>query len=439
MATGGGLLSRSLDRGTAARLGRTLSAQAYGQIVTLAVQLALVPLLLHAWGVRLYGAWLLLSAVPFYLTFSDFGFTYVAKNAMVMAVAAGRREEALRMFQSIFTLLAIAAPLLLAASAAAIFLADVPGWLSVDAVTPQIARATLLLLISNVLLYQIFLLVCAGIRAENRPASEAMWAASARLLEGAAVAAAALAGGGLIAAAGAMLAVRLMTLAAAYRWLRGLSHWLSLGTRHADRATLGGLWRPALAYMLLPLAQALLIQAPVLIVDGALGAVATVIFSTTRTVTRVGMAAINMLNNSVTSEYAALAGRGDRHGAARLLRIQAGVTAPLTAAYALAVLLAAPFVLPMLTHGAVQPVYPFLPLLVAAVAAEMLWSALFTPIASVNRHGAVTLIFLLVAAMTLAAAAALAPTFALSGISAALLAGHLTMIPVMIWGYRRAR
>lgn len=432
-------MSRSLDRGTAGRLGRTLSAQAYGQLVTLAVQIALVPLLLHAWGVQLYGAWLLLSAVPFYLTFSDFGFTYVAKNAMVMAVAAGRRDAALRIFQSIFALLSIAAPLLFAISAGVIILADVPGWPSVDAVTPGAARTTLLLLIANVLLYQLFLLVCAGIRSENRPASEALWAASARLLEGIAIAAAALAGGGLIAAAGAMLAIRLATLLAAYHWLRGLSQWLSLGIRHADRATLGGLWRPALAYMLLPLAQALLIQAPVLIVGGALGAVATVIFSTTRTVTRVGMAAINMVNNSVTSEYAALAGRGDRHGAARLLRAQAGVTAALTAAYALAVLVAAPVVLPLLTHGTVRPAYPFLPLLVAAVAAEMLWSALFTPVASVNRHGGVTVVFLLVATAALAGSAALAPVFGLSGIAAALLAGHVVMIPVMILGFRRAR
>lgn len=432
MATGRGLMGRSLDRGMTLRLGRTLSAQAYGQVVTIAVQIALVPLLLHAWGTRTYGAWLLLSAVPFYLTFSDFGFTYVAKNAMVMAVSAHRRDEAVRIFHSIFALLCVAAPLLLLGSGAVIFLADVPRWLALDAIAPGTARVVLLLLVTNVLLYQFFLLVCAGIRSENRPASEAMWAASARLLEGIAIAGTALAGGGLVVAAAAMVAARLLSLLAAYRWLRGVSHWLRLGTGHADRLTLAALWRPALAYMLLPLAQAMLIQAPVLIVGGVMGTVATVVFSTTRTLARAGMAAINMINNSVTSEYAALAGSGDHQQVARLLRVQAGTTLILTGLYALAVLLAAPVVLPMLTHGAVQPAYPFLPLLVGAVAAEMLWSALFTPIAAVNRHGRTTMIFLIVSAVTLAAAGPLTRGFGLSGIAAALLVAHAAMIPVIV-------
>ena len=432
MATGRGLMGRSLDRGITRRLGRTLSAQAYGQVVTMAVQIALVPLLLQAWGTHTYGAWLMLSAVPFYLTFSDFGFTYVAKNAMVMAVAAHRRDEAVRIFHSIFALLCVAAPLLLAGCAALLFLANVPGWLAADAVAPATARVVLLLLVANVLLYQFFLLVCAGIRSENRPASEAMWAASARLAEGIAVAGTALAGGGVVAAAAAMVAARLLSLLAAYRWLRGVSHWLRLGTSHADRLTLAALWRPALAYMLLPLAQAMLIQAPVLIVGSVMGTVATVVFATTRTLARAGMAAINMINNSVTSEYAALAASGDGQQAARLLRVQAGATLTLTGLYALAVLLAAPVVLPMLTHGAVQPAYPFLPLLVGAVAAEMLWSALFTPVAAVNRHGRITMIFLIVSAVTLAAAGPLTRGFGLSGTAAALLVVHAAMIPVIV-------
>ncbi|MCD2316819.1 teichoic acid transporter [Sphingomonas sp. IC-11] len=440
MATGRELMGRSLDRATTLRLGRTVSAQAYGQIVTVVVQIALVPLLLHAWGPGTYGAWLLLSAVPFYLTFSDFGFTYVAKNAMVMAVSAGQPDAATRVFHSIFALLCVAAPLLLGLSALIIIAVDVPDVLGADAVTPTTARATVLLLVVNVLLYQFFLLVCAGIRSENRPASEAIWAASARLLEGVAVAIAAVAGGGLVAAAAAMVGARLLALLGAYRWLRRLSGWLRLGVRAADRETLEGLWRPAIAYMLLPLGQALLIQAPVLVVGGALGAVGTVTFATSRTITRMGMAAINMINNSVTAEYAALAGSGDHQRAGRLLRVQAGVTLCIILVYAVTVLVAAPVVLPLLTHGAVAAAYPFLLLLVGSVAAEMIWSSLFTPIAAVNRHGTATVIFLIVAAATVALAGPLTERFGLNGTAAALLLAHAAMIPVtLLAGNYRAR
>lgn len=93
----------------------------------------------------------------------------------------------------------------------------------------------------------------------------------------------------------------------------------------------------------------------------------------------------------------------------------------------------------MLTHGEVTAVYPFLPLLVGAVAAEMIWSSLFTPIAAVNRHGATTVIFLVLAAATVAVAGPLTDAFGLNGIAAALLIAHVAMIPITrLAGHHRA-
>lgn len=429
---------RSLDRATAFRLGRTLSAQAYGQIVTVVVQLALVPLLLGAWGTRVYGSWLLLSAIPFYLTFSDFGFTFVAKNEMVMAVAAGRREAALRTFQSIFALLCVGIPVLLLASGVIVLSVDVAALLSIDAVSGGVVRGVLLLLVSNVLLYQLFLLICAGIRAENRPASEAMWAASARLGEGAAVALAVLLGGGVMAAAAAMVGSRVLFLVAGYRWLRRLSAWLRFGLGHADRGELRRLRSPALAYMAMPIAQALLIQGPVLVIGGTLGAVAVVVFSTSRTLARLGTAGINMINNSVISEYSALAGARNSAGFARLFRMQLAVTTIATLAYAAAVLVLAPFALPLLTHDAVAVVQPFFLLVVIGVVAEMLWSAAFTPIAAENRHRAVTLAFVVAAVVGLAVCKPLIGWFGLGGAALAVLAPHAVMFPLCLIVARRA-
>ena len=52
---------------------RGIGATALGPVVTSIIQLGSVPLLLHAWGAAKYGDWLLLSAVPSYLTFSGLG------------------------------------------------------------------------------------------------------------------------------------------------------------------------------------------------------------------------------------------------------------------------------------------------------------------------------------------------------------------------------
>ena len=95
-------------------------------------------------------------------------------------------------------------------------------------------------------------------------------------------------------------------------------------------------------------------------------------------------------------------------------------------------LVAAPLLLRLLTHDAVAVVQPFFLVVVIGVAAEMLWSALFTPIAAVNRHRAVTLAFVAVAAGALAMCHVLVQAFGLTGAAIALLAAHGAMIPLCL-------
>ena len=55
-----------------------LGANAYGQLVVIVIQLAGVPILLRAWGMQLYGEWLILAAIPTYLSMADLGFSQSA-------------------------------------------------------------------------------------------------------------------------------------------------------------------------------------------------------------------------------------------------------------------------------------------------------------------------------------------------------------------------
>jgi hypothetical protein len=61
----------AMDAQVTRRLLRGLGANAYGQFVTVIVQLVGVPILLHAWGAQLYGEWLILFAIPAYLAMTD--------------------------------------------------------------------------------------------------------------------------------------------------------------------------------------------------------------------------------------------------------------------------------------------------------------------------------------------------------------------------------
>src|SRR5579863_7074061 len=101
------LQNSEVKNGVARRLVRGFGAAALGPIVTTIVQLVSVPVLLHYWGTVKYGDWLLLSAIPSYLTLSDLGFGDASGSDMTMRVASGDRQGALETFQSSWVLLSL--------------------------------------------------------------------------------------------------------------------------------------------------------------------------------------------------------------------------------------------------------------------------------------------------------------------------------------------
>ncbi|MGY2933670.1 hypothetical protein ACVWZ6_003272 [Bradyrhizobium sp. GM6.1] len=199
-------MSRIKTSSLRSRLALTFSAQIYNQFVTVGVQLALVPVLLHLWGTERYGVWILLSAVPTYLTFADLGFTMAAKNVMTIKVAEGNRTGALITYQSVFMMLnfVIAAVLLLLLVTSPFL--RISSIFTLVSTSDAPARSVLILLAVNVLLTQYQLLFASGLRCAGRPAEEVIWGASARLMEGVVTGIAAVLGEDLIAAASAVVA-----------------------------------------------------------------------------------------------------------------------------------------------------------------------------------------------------------------------------------------
>lgn len=409
---------------------RSFFAQIYAQASGILIQLALVPVLIHTWGTTLYGTWLLLSAVPFYLTFSDFGFTFIAKNEMVMAVAAGNRPAAVRTFQSVFVMLSCAIPIAYLLVAGPAFLIDLSRLLSLHGYPNHQARLVFAVLVANVALYQFFPLICGGIRAENRPATEAMLSATSRLCEGGLIALFALRGGGLLTVALAALANRVFFLMLSYAWMRRLSPWVKLGWREARFVEIRRLFHPALAYMFMPMAQAVMIQGPVLIIGHVLDPASVVIFATSRTLARLGTAATNMLTNSFVTEFAARAGKGDDAGFSALFRTEVMLCGGAIAAYVVGILLLGGRLMHIFTHGKVPLLEPLFGVIVAGVAAEMVWATLFTPISAVNRHRSTTYTYFALCFAGIVVCYPLTLHFGLFGAAIYVLGVNLVMVPV---------
>lgn len=377
-------------------LSKNLLAQTYSQSVIFAVQLGSVPLLIQAWGIETFGVWILLTAIPTYLSFSDFGFTFVAKNDMSMRVAGGDRVGALETFQSIFVLLLLVAAVLIVVLGGAVLLLPWSEIFNLGAQTSDTARDVLLLQIVSALLYQFMLLLSAGVRCEGRAALETSFAASARLLDAGAILTTALLGGDLVDVAIAALIMRLFSLSALGVWLRVSTPWLILGTSKASISRIKEKMLPSLTYMMVPISNALLIQAPVIILGGVASPAIVALYAITRTVSRLGMSVANMLNYSFVPEYSFAQGRGDFPRFKSLLRLHL----ILTGAGVITYMAVAPFVVPfgvaLLSKGLVVPNFYLGLILVVAISLEMVWSGLFSPSSALNAHRPVAVAFLVV-------------------------------------------
>jgi O-antigen/teichoic acid export membrane protein len=189
--------------------------------------------------------------------------------------------------------------------------------------------------------------------------------------------------------------------------------------------------------MFISLANALMIQGPVVILGAIAQPETVVIFSTSRTLARLGTSAANLINFSFSPEYSRLFGKGEGAAFRSLLKIHATIGAIGITGYVLILGVAGNVILTYWTHGKVPALYPFFAILNAAVAAEMTWGAIFTPLAAINLHTRVSYCFAVISILAIAISAAVAPSAGIVGVMLPVLATHSLMIFVAGWEFRR--
>ena len=368
------------------RIAGTFSAEVYGQTVALAVPLVQLPILLMGWGEKIYGEWLVFSAITLYLTTADFGYTYSAKNSMTIRAAAGDREGALRVYQSVLVLLACIAAATLASAAGLFAILPVSELLQIHVTKPGDARTIILLLVSGMLVHHFLMLQAAAVRCVGRPALEVAWVATSRLFEVGAICAVALAGGDLVAAAVASVVTRILSFLTLALWLRRFAPWLRFGVEHASLAEIRALLHPSIGFMLLPLSHTLLTQGPVLVLASYGSTSLVVLYSASRTLTRLGMAGMNAVNSSFIAEYSYSLGRPSAKAFKSIGRYHASAMAAAVIGYGAVMWVLAVPMLSIVTAGKVEPEPALLIVLAMGVAVEMIWSAGIAALTVLGRH-----------------------------------------------------
>jgi len=416
-----------MDSATKRRLILGLVSNWISKMASSIIQLVQVPFFLHFWATPVFGDWLIVNAVPNYLSFSNIGFGSVAGNEMTMAEARDDRETSLRVFQSCWWLIVIVMFVTGLVAVAAIFLVPVGTMLNVHSISEHDTRWIILYLGIAVLVGQLEQLLQSAYRAVGRypygsfikscmslgafaamlvpvgmhygPRTTAMVYASANV-------------------AGTLILALLV---------RHDIPWIRYGWRHAQFSEIKRMFPLAFAFMGFPLGNALNIQGSIQAVSYALGPVAVVVFSTARTVSRLALQMVQMINSTFEPEFS----RSFAQNNAGLIRTLHGRACQMALLVALAIVVAmmigGPYFLHHWTQGKVPPSRPLLTLLLLVVILYSLWSTSSGVMYATNQHKKLAVVYLGATGITVFVTFAAARFYGLYGAAASLLLSEFLM------------
>jgi O-antigen/teichoic acid export membrane protein len=287
------------------RVGKGMGAYSYAQLVTVSTQILGLPIFLYFWSLEEYGTWLMLSAIPVYFAMSDLGMVAVAGNKMTMAIANNEITEGNRIFQSAFLMTVGMILLVLIVSINVVVICDIGLLSKIE------NKIVLLLLIAASLLNILGGLIDAIFRASGEYARGTYLVTTARLFEWFfTIFAVYLYKDIVFAAIGYLLGRLLMTIFNFFYTNNRHKHF-SWSFRFAEWSLIKEMLKPSLAFMALPISNALSIQGLTLVVGTFLGPATVVYFNTYRTLSRFLIQGAFIINKPLWPEFSRLFGLGD--------------------------------------------------------------------------------------------------------------------------------
>lgn len=404
------------------RLGLNFLAGVGSQVVTVMQQLLLVPVLLKAWGSEGYGVWLTVWAAVNYLwMMADFGFANVATSEIGMMVAAGRKDDAVAVFQSLLRLLCLMSVICLGAAWLAAMYAPVATWLGIPQKWEKEVSYSLGLLLSTVPVTLICGLLLAVFRGSGHMAlGVSYYYVLSRGLETILIAIVALSGCSLTTTAAWIVGFKVLTLIVFVVMAARVVPWAKLGQRHASWALVRRMVRPAVAHMASPFSLVMSVAGVNLAVSVMMGPVAVATVSVIRTLGNLSYQAFNMITQAIWPELSNFVGSGqiDR---ARNIVIQAtrfGVWVSLTASCVM--LVAAKPLLAVWTGGKVPLAWGLLTFQLLAIACSSLWRMPAVILQATNRNTRMAVVMFIAATANVLTVILLTPVLGLTAVGLSL-------------------
>lgn len=361
------------------RLIAGMGAGTFGLGISICIQLLSLPLFLNHWDVSTYGAWLVLSAIPAYLSMADVGMVTAAGNKMTMAMGRGDVAQANQVFQS--------AQLFMVLVCGTIGLLVIPAalWLPLPGLSQMGDRVALGALAISVLVSLFGGLTETVFRSTNRFATGTLVGSGVRLAEWVGSMVGLLVFGSFTAVGlGGLLARLIGTLASMYL-CKGGSLGLHWGVTRARKSELFEMAKPAMAFMAFPLANALSFQGVTLLVAAMFGTTAVAIFSTYRTIARLAVQLTGVFGSAVAPEFSRLFGQNNMAALKRLWWRSAKLGLAQAIGLSLVIYIASPLLLKLWTRGNIEFIPTLMALMLLYAAIGGAWHVPRALLSAINR------------------------------------------------------
>ena len=415
------------------RLIRGVSANGLGQIVTVLIQIVSVPIFLKSWGNELYGEWLILSAIPTYLSLSDMGFTTAAANEMNMKVAENNRSAASEIFQSMRLLITIISLTLSSIVILVTSFLPVNTFLNVT----HLNRFEVLCVISALTLYVLTgmqkSLVMAAFRCDGNFAFGVTYGSLLRLLEYVGVTTVVLLGASPVIAALVFWLICTFSLFLMVFSLSKKSPWLFASHNNAvNWKTITGLVKPAMASMCFPLSTAINNQGITIAIGSILGPKDVVVFSTLRTLSRLALQVMVMIKDATSPEISSAYARNDMMIARKLHRYSCQFSLWLGLIFIALIAFSGKWIIQTWTHGIVKFDFVLLCIMLSSVLISSFWYISIAVLTSTNNHQKAAIWYLIGTLLSLGLAITTLPKLGLNGAAISLAFADIWMLTFVV-------
>jgi O-antigen/teichoic acid export membrane protein len=370
---------------------------------------------------------MIVNSIPAYLSFSNIGFGSVAGNEMTMLVAAEDRPGALRVFQSCWWLIAIICTTVIALLSVVLYYIPAARLLKLHNIGPSDAKWIIFYLGISVMLGQFEQLLQSAYRCVGRyPFGSFIKSMFSLSAFGCMILAVAFGAGprvtALVFAASNVVGTAILCIL-----VRRDIPWIEYGWKHASFAEIRALARPAIAFMGFPIGNALNLQGTLLAVGYALGPTAVVVFGTARTVSRVALQMVQMVNSTFEPEMSIAYGARNFPLVRSLLRRACQLALIVAFVIVLGMMSVGPWFLHHWTGGHVPPSRVLLDILLLVVVLYALWSTSSVLMTSTNQHQRLATYYVIGTGLACTLCYFLAHAFGLYGAAASLLVSEIVM------------